>query len=68
MPWGTKQPDAMEKKEKKVKRRVVSLEDLRKEYQGVLDRVGNIESGKFEFGAFGEDEEDGEEGEGMDVS
>ena len=46
-----------------MKRRIITLGDLRKEYQDVLDQVSNIESGKFEFGAFGDEEDD----EGMDV-
>lgn len=52
--------------EKKKKRRIITLEDLRREYQSVLDRVSDIESGKFEFGAFGEEED--EDGDGMDFS
>ena len=34
-------------------RRLVTLEDVRKEYQGVLDRVAAIETGAFSFGDTG---------------
>ncbi|KAK5075872.1 hypothetical protein LTR70_005524 [Exophiala xenobiotica] len=42
---------------------IVTLDDLRREYQKVLDRCSRIERGDFEFGEEGadEDEEDGNE-------
>ena len=42
----------------KGKRRVITLADVRAGYQKELDRRSVIESGRFEFGGGGEDEED----------
>jgi hypothetical protein len=41
------------------KRRVVFLADIRKEYQALLDRISDLEGGRFEFGADDEMEVDG---------
>lgn len=48
---------------RKRQRVVITLEDLRREYQQVLDRCSRIERGDFEFGE-GEDEDE-EEDEGV---
>ena len=45
------------------RRVIVTLEHLRREYQGELDRISRIERGDWEFG-FGDDDESGEEGDG----
>lgn len=43
------------------KRKVVRLQDVRREYQGELDRRSVVENGRFGFG------DDAGGGEGMDV-
>jgi len=43
---------------RKRQRVIVTLEDLRKEYQKVLDRCSRIERGDFEFGGGDEDDDD----------
>lgn len=48
---------------RKRQRVVITLDDLRREYQQVLDRCSRIERGDFEFGQ--EDEEDEDEDEGV---
>ena len=40
------------------KRIIITLEDLRREYQQLLDKCSRIERGDFDFGAATEDEED----------
>lgn len=50
------------------KRRVVTVEDLRRGYQTLLDEISVVENGRFGFGV---EEEEGEEeegeGEGMEL-
>ena len=46
------------------KRTIITLEDLRQEYQHLLDRCSRIERGEFGFGAGTEDEDDESEAEG----
>lgn len=46
------------------KRRVVTIEELRKRYQDLLDEMSVIDTGKFEFGVV----EHEVAGEAMDVS
>lgn len=50
------------------KRVIVTLDHLRREYQGELDRVSRIERGDWEFGALDEDEEDVDGDETMVIS
>lgn len=49
---------------RKRQRVVITLDDLRREYQQVLDRCSRIERGDFEFGD-GDDDDDDEEDEGV---
>ena len=46
---------------KKRKRIILTLDDLRREYQQVLDKCSRIERGDFDFGADGESDEDEDE-------
>lgn len=55
-------------REKRGKRKAVTLEDVRREWQGELDRVSDLEAGRFEVG-IGMDldldvDEDGDDREG----
>jgi hypothetical protein len=54
-PIGGSWPAAAGGTQSKRKRRVVLLADVRREYQALLDRIAELEAGKFAFG----DEDDG---------
>ena len=53
-------------KEKEERRRVVTLDDVRAQYQAELDRMAAIESGRFAFVDVGAGDGVGERGD-MDV-
>jgi hypothetical protein len=47
---------------------IITLEDLRREYQELLDKCSRIERGDFDFDPGPEDEEDGSEFEGATIT
>lgn len=53
---------------KKRRRIIITLDDLRKEYQAALDRCSRIERGDFDFEVDEEDSDDGEAGLDVDRS
>lgn len=53
---------------KKRRRIIVTLEDLRKEYQQVLDKCSRIERGDFDFDVDGESDEDDDDAPPVDQS
>ena len=60
--------DAATAEPKKTKRIIITLDDLRREYQKVLDRCSRIERGDFDFGGdITSDDEDEDEDEDEDV-
>ena len=46
---------------RKKRRVIVTLDDVRREYQKVLDRCSRIERGDWEFGALDSDEADNDD-------
>jgi nuclear pore complex protein Nup160 len=50
--------DANSLKMKKRRRVIITLDDLRKEYQAVLDKCSRIERGDFDFGVVDDEDED----------
>lgn len=65
---GHSQSYAQNQNQKPQKRVIVTLDHLRREYQGELDRVSRIERGDWEFGALEEEDEDVDGDETMIIS